>query len=319
MAGESKGMNPAGSETTGLGPVFIGGVSFSGKTILHAMLSAHPNMVITRHTYMWPRYYKEFGELNRPENFERCLSVMLQDRHIQALNPNPERIRAEFWQGPASYGRLFSLLHQHHAEQMGKTRWGDQLSFIERYADPILASYPNARMIHMIRDPRQRYRESLGRSSHRRWKVGLETATWLHSVRLAERNGCRYPAAYKIVRYEALLSDPQGTLRDVCSFLGEAFTAVMIAPASRVEPGCEDDAQTRDGRHSVLPSQDLSQREIGYIQMFARRYMLAHEYPLNPVRLPWKEWLRFYAVDWPANLASMAAGQLYLSWREVKR
>lgn len=317
MAGESSGMIPPGADRTGPGPIFIGGASFSGKTLLHAMLSAHPNMVITRHTYMWPRYYQGFGELKRPENFERCLTAMLQDRHIRALDPNPERIRIEFRQGPASYGRLFSLFHQHHAEQVGKTRWGDQLSFIERYANPILASYPDARMIHMIRDPRERYRESLDRSSHRRWKVGLETATWLHSARLAERNVRRYPAAYKVVRYESLVSDPEGALREVCSFLGEDYASAMLASAGRIEPGGEEVSKARDGRNAAAASQGPSEREIGYIQMFARRYMLAHEYPLKAVQLSWKDRLQFYAVDWPANLASMGAGHLYLSWKEA--
>lgn len=309
-------MKTQGSDSPGPGPIFIGGISFSGKTILHAMLSAHPNIVVTRHTYMWPRHYRRYGELSQPENFERCIAAMLQDRHIRALNPNPERIRSEFRQGLPTYGRLFGLLHAHHAEQAGKTRWGDQLSYIERYADPILESYPNARMIHMIRDPRERYRESMGRSTYRRWKVGLETANWLHSAKLAERNQRQYPASYKIVRYESLVSDPEGTIREVCSFLQEQFAPAMILQARRTDYGPDDEAETGGEQFPGTHSRDISEREIGYIQMYARRYMLVNEYPLKPVLLSTKDRLLFYAVDWPANLASMGAGRFYHSWRE---
>jgi hypothetical protein len=309
-------MNDQDNDIMGPGPIFIGGISFSGKTILHAMLSAHPRIIVTRHTYMWPKYYQQFGDLSRAENFERCLTAMLQDKHIRALNPNAERIRSEFWQGVPTYGRLFSLFHLHYAGQIGKSRWGEQLSFIERYADPILANYPNARMIHMIRDPRDRYKESLDHSPHRLWKVGLETANWLYSARLAERNQRQYNSSYKVVRYESVVADPEGTMREVCNFLQEDFVPAMLAPANRIETELEGDDQAGYEHNSITQSRKISEREIGYIQMYARNYMLANAYPLKTVQLPLKDRLRFYAVDWPANLASLGAGHLFLSWRE---
>ena len=75
------------------GPIFIGGLSFSGKTQLRLLLGTHPNIVITRRTRMWTRFYGRFGDLSRPENFERCLEAMLRNKHICALNPDPARIR----------------------------------------------------------------------------------------------------------------------------------------------------------------------------------------------------------------------------------
>ena len=168
----------------------------------------------------------------------------------------------------------------------------------------------------MIRDPRERYRESMGRSTYRKWKVGLETANWLHSARLAERNQRQYPASYKIVRYETLVSDPEGTIRDACSFLQEQYAPAMTLQAPRTDDGPGDKAGTGGEQIQGTHSRDISEREIGCIQMYARRYMLANAYPLKPVLLSTKDRLLFYAVDWPANLASMGAGHLYHSWKE---
>ena len=53
------------------GPIFIGGLSFSGKTTLRLMLSSHPVIVLSRRTYMWQRFYGRYGDLRRPENLER--------------------------------------------------------------------------------------------------------------------------------------------------------------------------------------------------------------------------------------------------------
>ena len=104
------------------GPIFIGGLDRSGKTLLRLSLSAHPNLALTRRTYLWPRFFNRYGDLSRGDNFERCLRAMLQRKPIQVLQPDAERIRREFWQGEASYARLFALLHQHYAERQGKPR-----------------------------------------------------------------------------------------------------------------------------------------------------------------------------------------------------
>ena len=77
----------------GAGPIFIGGLSFSGKTELRLMLSSHPNLAFSRRTYMWPRYFERYGDLSRSEQLERCLADMLRNKHIMALSPDPERIR----------------------------------------------------------------------------------------------------------------------------------------------------------------------------------------------------------------------------------
>src|SRR5690606_19411988 len=129
--------------------------------------------------------------------------------HVQYLNPDPARIRREFWQGEPTYARLFALLHEHYAEQQGKARWGDQTGLLECYADLLFAADPRAKMIQMIRDPRDRYAASLIRSPEGKGRAGGATARWLRSVRLAERNRRRYPDRYMVVRYESLVTQPE--------------------------------------------------------------------------------------------------------------
>ena len=144
------------------------------------------------------------------------------------LKPNPDRIREEFWQGEPTYARLFALFHTHYAEQLGKPRWGVQSVSEEQYIALIFAAYPTAKMIHMIRDPRDRYEAQITTRRPRRWgEVAIATAHWLYSVGLAKRHQKRYPHRYKIVRYETLVSQPQETIRDVCVFLNEDYTPAI--------------------------------------------------------------------------------------------
>lgn len=293
----------------GAGPIFIGGLSFSGKTPLRLMLSSHPNIAMTRRTKMWPRYYGRYGDLGRPEQLERCLGDMLKNRHIKALDPDPERIRREFRQGEPSYGRLFALFQQHFAERAGKARWGDQLGFVERYVDPIFAAYPAARLIHMIRDPRERYAESVPPGRRRRGKLGWDTARWLHSVGLARRNRRSYPERYMVVRYENLVAQPEATLRAICAFLDEPYVAGMLTleDAIRMGDGAEDVSAK-----AAAPVAPITPGDVAFTQRHTRRELRALGYPLAAPGLTLGQRLRYCAVDWPANLAGM------LAWRTLE-
>src|SRR5688572_27430910 len=183
-------------------PVFIGGLSGSGKTQLRMVVGAHPAISMTRRTYMWERYYRRFGDLRDPRHLDRCLSTMCVDPGVRQLAPDRARIEREFAGGPHRYALLFALFHRHHAERSGKQRWGDQLGFVERFADPIFESIPGACMVHMVRDPRERV--VAGTRGVLLGKVGWETARWIRSAELARRNEHRYGASYLVVHYEDL-------------------------------------------------------------------------------------------------------------------
>jgi hypothetical protein len=209
------------------GPVFIGGLAFSGKTPLRIALSAHPHLELTRRTAMWSRYHGRFGDLSDDGNLDRCLSEMLADPGIAALQPDRAGVRERFAAGPPTYAHLFAAIHQQHAGRVGKPRWGDQMGMLERHADLVLSSYPTARMIHMIRDPRARYRAA-GRA-HRQLpgKLGWETARWRHSADLALRNRRHFPERYRILKYEQLCAEPEPTRREVCAFIGEDYSPTI--------------------------------------------------------------------------------------------
>ena len=255
------------------GPIFIGGLAFSGKTPLRIALSAHPRLVLTRGTAMWQRYDNRFGDLGRPANLDRCLSAMFDDPRIARLAVDRSRIQCQFRDGPSTYARLFAIVHSQHAERLGKQRWGDQMGMLERHADRVLTAYPTAQMIHMIRDPRVRHAAAALAHRPLPGRLGWETARWLHSADLAERNTRRYPGRYRVVRYELLCSEPEVTLHEIAAFLGEEFDPGMTAALAGVTL---DDSNRR---RTFGPEQ---QRVVSaFIEQHAGAQMQAHGYPVG--------------------------------------
>jgi hypothetical protein len=297
----------------GRGPIFIGGLGSSGKTLLGLMLSSHPNVALTRRTFLWSDFYNRYGDIGQFNNFERCLTAILHHRPIRVLKPDPARIRREFWLGEPTYARLFALLHDHYAQGVGKARWGNQTRLVVRYVDLILAAYPEARIIHMIRNPRDRYEASLISSPFQIGKVGPATATWLDSTALAKRNQQRYPERHKVVRYETLMCSPEETLREICTFLEEEFAPGILAmkDALRFDENKGNEAEADFSKTGIF-GRGMSEREVAVMQAGARRAMLTYGYQLQPVELSLRDRLLLYFLDWPVSLART------LAWRSVE-
>ncbi|MFA9432471.1 sulfotransferase [Egicoccus sp. AB-alg2] len=299
------------------GPVFVAGQERSGTSLLYALLASHPNLAMTRRTNLWRYFYGQYGDLADPANLERCLTMLLRYRRIAVLDVDGERLRSDFLRGEATYARLFWLVEQQVADRLGKPRWGDKSLDTERFADPIMAAYRGARILHMIRDPRDRYASVLVRWKSRRGDVGAGTAAWLASVALGERHQRRYPAQYRIVRYETLVQAPERTLREICDFIGEPYRDGMLgmAGASRFR---DDGGNSSYGPRTVgVISADsigryrevLSPRQIAFIDRVAAAPMARMGYLPEPLRLTPHDRLRFSVADRPVNTGAL------LAWR----
>jgi hypothetical protein len=302
-----------------LGPVFIGGPDRCGKTTLRAFLVSHPNISIPAvGTNMWTFFYQQYGDLSRKENFERCLDAMLHYKHVAFLKPDAERIRREFWQGKPTYARLFALFQQHHAEREGKPRWGDQTGLIERYAGEVFAAYPTAKMIHMVRDPRDRYEASLALWPDGKGRAGGAAARWMYSVNLARKNLQRFPDRYLIVQFEEMVLQTEQVLRKVCDFLGEDFVPGMLtmegAPDHRNK--LARTAQNTNGASPLSASfigkyrQTISKYEIAFIQNAANEELRVFNYPIDKLNFSPAEKLYYGTYTLPVNLLRMTGWRL---------
>jgi hypothetical protein len=314
-------MRPADGMSNGRGPVYIGGLDRSGKTTMAAFLSSHPNIAIPAvGSNMWTYFYGQYGSLEHVANFERCLDALMHYKHVRYLGPDPVRIRREFATGPRTYARLFALFLKHYAERRRKPRWGAQTGLIERYADPMFAAYPGLKIVHMVRDPRDRYEASLARWPDGRGRAGGATARWRYSVGLAEKNVRRFPGRYKVVRFETMVERPEGTIRDVCEFLGEEFTPAMLsmqeAPKHRRRLAGDSMLSANEvplsAEHIGRYRGRVPESEIAFIELHAGRLMEAYGYTTSTVDLSRGARIRFAVREWPNQAARLVA------WRTVE-
>lgn len=206
----------------------MAGAERSGTSLMYALLATHPNVAMTRRTNLWRYFYGQFGDLARDENLDRCLAIARRYKRLVKLEIDWEALRGEFVEGERTYPRLFDLIERQYADRLGRPRWGDKSLLTERHAREIVAAYPGARIIHMIRDPRDRYASVQKRWGQRRGGVGTGTAEWAFSGALAEKNAALYLESYMVIRYEDLVTDPVAITRQVCDFIGEDYVPEML-------------------------------------------------------------------------------------------
>ena len=274
---------------------------------------------MVRRTNVWRFFYRRYGDLAVDANLDRCLHDLVTYRRIAKLEPDAERLRREFTDGgPRTYGRLFSLLHTQLAERDGKPRWGEKSLHTEHHAAEVFTEFPDARIVHMLRDPRDRYSSAIKRHGRDVHRVAAATGRWLLSTRAGLRDAQRWPGRYMILRYEDLASEPEATMREVCAFFGEDFEPEMLRmgaePEHRDAGGNSSFGDIEPGMISTRGigryRSGLSAMEWRFVEAMAGPLMAALGYePDHPsVR---EEWLRYYGWFLPVNAVRMVAWMTY--------
>jgi hypothetical protein len=304
-------------------PVFVAGADRSGTTLMFGLLASHPDLCMVRRTNMWRYFYRRYGDLAQPANLDRCLDEMLRYRRMRHLHPDEQRIRRDFAAGRPTYGHLFALFHGHNAERLGKPRWGDKSLHTERFADDVFREFPDARVVHMVRDPRDRYASVRHRNGQRLSRVGAATGRWIRSTRAASKARARHPDRYLVVRYEDLTLAPETTMRRVCTFVDLPYVPTMLAldelPELRDSGGNSSFGDMVPGTISSRAvgrfRSVLEPTDITFIQLMARRGMRVLGYEHERTRLGPAAGARFALRDLPVNgarmLGWMAKAQLH--------
>ncbi len=218
-------------------PIFIVGAPRSGTTLLSRILDSHPSLGIADEIIYFDIILQARSvvpELDTPERIERFFELLPRMDHVrywqgldEVLAEVKRRLLAEDTPG---YPRFYLLVMQVYAEQRGAARFGEKTPWNVRHMDEIVALFPEARIVHIVRDPRAQIasRRKLPRASRDvvtmavKWKLDVEAA-----ARFADGPNAT-PENYMELRYEDLVAGLEPQIRRVCEFLREPFHTNML-------------------------------------------------------------------------------------------
>lgn len=287
-------------------PIFVLGCPRSGTTLLGLMIHAHPRLAMPPENRFlinaWRRRAR-FGDL-RSEQQRRDLAGLITQKgsKIRDLGLKPAEVERLIVEGPPTMGSAFGIVFREYARNHGKARWGDKRPAYAAEVDVLLRLFPDAQIVHIIRDGRDNV-ASLKRMPW--WYIDSlgSMATWALSEYCMRRDRKRLPKdTFHVVRYENLVADPRAVLQELCEFLDEEFDEAMLEPHK-----VRDVVPERKTWHQNLSSEvnssaveswrtGLEPWELGLMELVLGRALKRNGYELSGAgkrptpRLVWRYW-----------------------------
>ena len=212
-------------------PVFVGGCSRSGTTLLGAMLGVGPAAVtVPEATFKW-ELFEDAGPAGSDPGSTRL------DPSVLARRLREDRMFG-LWDvdlplgEPLTYRGLLDGLVDSYAARVGKPDagvWVDHTPGNIRFGLTLHRTFPDARFVHLVRDGRAVAASvlPLDWGPNSATESGLYWATQIAAGFALE--SALGPDVVRTVRYEDLVLDPAGTLPALCDFLGLPYRDDMLA------------------------------------------------------------------------------------------
>ncbi|MBM3143723.1 MAG: sulfotransferase [Chloroflexi bacterium] len=237
-------------------PVFLCGYPRSGTSLVRALLDGHPQLVVYPfETFFFRGFLPQAARRDMDGKVELASRYLLQfvglrhemEEDYEHFHPNEDTVH-DFAKmclsiqrqiaahgcrhdgdllaaSVLAFGEVYGFLHEN-------TRcWLEKSVHNEFFAEQIFGWWPEARCIHLMRDPRDVYS-----SYHpRRQKVlpRLFSLRWARSAQKGLDNQRVYGEDhYYLIEYEQLAQDPEAALQGLTHFLGIEDHPILRIPSS---------------------------------------------------------------------------------------
>ena len=332
--------------------IFITGASRSGTTLMSFILRRHSRIFGLREMHYFGETWDPRESRGAPDLDERALiaaAARIYARqeygilsHRAPGKAHLQRAHALLRSLPRSArrpGEIFAAAVRDLSREAGKEIPCEQTPRNIFYAEALLQAYPNARIVHMMRDPR-----AVMASQKRRWRrrslsAGVDeypryhtlrewinyhpyTAMnlWVRASREAQRLAATHPR-FSIARFEGLLNDPEQTVRRVCHALEIGFEPQMldveqINSSHQSSVGGARKGIHRDAMHTWKNT--LSRGELVIAERLCHDIMIEQGYePLEP-RHARNAGEVPYLLSYPFHLAGVLAVNPRRAWIQSK-
>jgi hypothetical protein len=219
-------------------PIFIGGCSRSGTTLLGAMLGAHSECLCVPESQFKIKAYRSFENDRDGGSMMRVLDKIKKDWRFQ-LGYEIELKSVPLEKIGSSYSELIKWIVRKYGEKQGKLNpriWVDHTPSNIRYAATLFELFPESKMIHMVRDGRAIAASvmrldwgpnTISKASHywiERLAYGLAAESFWGEKRVMR------------VKYEKLVKEPEATLKELCRWLDIDYQKEMANAGGFVAP-----------------------------------------------------------------------------------
>lgn len=280
-------------------PIFILGNPRSGTSLLRIMLHSHPEICIPPESHFFLWLEGKYGDWDI-ELLEPYLDDLYESTKFETWGIERGELTNYLYNNlPETYESLTSLIYKYYAlkEQKNPVYWGDKNSLWIQKLDKIKWFYPNAFIVHLIRDGRDvacSYREIHSKNIQTPYAPKLPISiskiaeNWNVNNIYIEEFLKEFPnKQYVQITYEELLISPKSTLKKILKPLGLEIIKVQLEyylkDKEEIEPEeffnwKEKLVQPPDINNIGKYLHLLSQNEINEFNTIAYQSLLKYDY-----------------------------------------
>lgn len=265
-------------------PVFLVGSERSGTTLLRLMLNSHPEVTWLNEFEYAVSMMSDQGKFPPLADYYRWLET---HRIFQMSQMTIDR--------SLTYPELVKSFLQQRLDTFEKPLIG---ATVHHHFNRLLALWPEAKFIHVVRDPRAVSRSCVVKGWAGNVWVGLDR--WITAEKLWEKMSPQLAPENKLeIRYQDLVTNNRDVLERVCDFVGVAYSEQMLEYVNTTDYGLPDPKLIHSWKTK------LRKREIQLVEARVGRKMVERGYALSGyalIKLSVLDKLYLKAQNWAAGL-----------------
>jgi len=285
-------------------PIFIGGHEKSGTNLILSLLDNHPQLVVFYmcHLHLFQRYLRRIS--NHSTGQQKISAFITNHRAFDNLRRNFVKGNTNIYLADNEYnvtqlidqwriavgqqndwlsvikGLFYSHCLALNMDPQNPTIRGavDSSPGNEFSTDLIMALFPQAKNIHIIRDPRDNW-TSWKKSGHHRMPRTLWQfiGQWNMSTSIAIHNRHKFPNDYLIVSYSAITTQSAKAIKEMATFLSIKHNNSLLSPTKHGHVWSGNSAHNKefssiDASSNKVYQSELSRSEISIIEHMCLPY-----------------------------------------------
>jgi hypothetical protein len=298
--------------------IFVVGVARSGTTMMRYLLEASDRIAIARENHFMGHvfgrrgarhFFRRAGDLADDAAVLKVVDMIYSGEYERLAGwrrPSPfwywlkdevprEEMERRLLAAERTERGMFAAFLRVYADAHGRPVMGEKTPTHLAFVDTLLDWYPQARVIHMLRDPRAIYVSDRYRRQNRdRWPYTwirrvplllesylllLTVVTWPRALSLHRRLAKQYPGRYMMVRFEDVVRKPLETLPAVFEFLGVEMPASIAQDvAVPSQHGMRSSDEGIDPKAADRWRDRIRPGARRFLEFFLRRPMRRHGY-----------------------------------------
>jgi len=242
------------------------------------ILDRHPRLSIYLESHFMRKAWA--GHPDRVLERDEARAIVERVLYLEKNGLTVDDVIETFLDTPRTGRDLFDALLHARRNKVGKSRVGEKTPSHFWYLDPLLAWYPDARLIYMVRDPRDAH-ASFRRHALAQRKPGPDRSAlgralyWNYGSRVLERVRRTHPDQVLEVRFDRLIEHTEATVRDICTFIGEPYYPSMLDVSGNNSSFADMEGKSGVQQASLRRQQRLSKAELICLELVSGREMLA--------------------------------------------